>query len=154
APYVKVGGLADVAAALPKALRGLGHKVTILAPRFPAFEEGGLLMARRLTTLKVQLGDRAFDVTLFDGRLSSQVELVLVDAPGLFDRGGVYGERGEDYPDNGVRFAVLSRAAAEIARARAESGAPYDVVHVNDWPGALVPTFLKSLARETPSLRA
>ncbi len=154
APFVKVGGLADVAAALPKALRGLGHKVTLVLPRFPAFEEGGLLMARRLTPLKFTLGDRAFDVTVFDGRLASQVDIVLVDSPGLYDRAGVYGERGEDFADNAIRFAVLSRAAAEIARQRAQGGAPFDVVHCHDWPAALVPVYLEDLRKEEPALAA
>ena len=65
APFVKVGGLADVAAALPKALRGLGHRVTIVLPRFPQLEEGGLLMARRLTPLKFNLGGKAVEVTVY-----------------------------------------------------------------------------------------
>jgi len=147
APFVKVGGLADVAAALPKALRGLGHKVTLVLPRFPELESGGLLVARRLTPLRFQLGERAWEVTVFDGRLASGVDLVLVDAPGLYDRAAVYGERGEDYADNHVRFAVLSRAAAELARQRAQGGAPFDVVHANDWPTALVPTYIDDLVR-------
>ena len=45
APLVKVGGLADVVAALSKSLRQLGHKVTLAMPRFPALKRGGLLMA-------------------------------------------------------------------------------------------------------------
>ena len=150
-PFVKVGGLADVAAALPKALRALGHKVTVVLPRFPAIEEGGLLVARRLTPLKFQLGDRSVEVTLFDGRLASQVDVVLVDAPGLYDRRGVYGE-GEDYPDNALRFATLSSAAAEIARARAASGQPYDIVFCNDWQTALVPAYIERLSKETSEL--
>jgi starch synthase len=154
APFVKVGGLADVSAALPKALRALGHTVTVVMPRYPALEEQGLLLARRLTPLKFSLGERSFDVTVFDGRLASQVDLVVVDAPGLFDRAGVYGERGEDYPDAALRFAVLSRAAAELVRQRVASGRPADVVHCNDWPTALVPTYLKALGVETPALAA
>jgi starch synthase len=154
APYVKVGGLADVASALPKALRALGHKVTLVLPRFPAIEAAGLLVARRLTPLKVSLGGKSIDVTLYDGRLPSQVDLVLIDAPGMFDRPGVYGENGEDYPDNGARFALLSRAAAEIARQRAAAGTPFDIVHAHDWPAALVPSHLRELAVETPQLVA
>ena len=151
APFVKVGGLADVSAALPKALRALGHTVTVVMPRYPALEEQGLLLARRLTPLKFTLGEKTFDVTVLDGRLASQVDLVVVDAPGLFDRAGVYGERGEDYPDAALRFAVLSRAAAELVRQRVASGRPADVVHCNDWPTALVPTYLKALVVETPA---
>lgn len=154
APFVKVGGLADVSAALPKALRALGHAVTIVMPRYPALEEQGLLLARRLTPLKFALGERSFDVTVFDGRLASQVDLVVVDVPGMFDRPGVYGERGEEYPDAALRFAVLSRAAAELVRQRVASGRPVDVVHCNDWPTALVPTYLEALAAETPALAA
>lgn len=154
APFVKVGGLADVAAALPKALRALGHKVTLVLPRFQAFEQGGLLVARRLTPLRVALGGITYDVTLFDGRLASQVDIVLVDVPGMYDRAGVYGEGGQDYGDNGARFAALSRAAAEIARQRAATGSPFDVVHCHDWPTALVPTFIREATKETPELAA
>jgi starch synthase len=152
APFVKVGGLADVSAALPKALRSFGHAVTVVVPRYPALEQQGLLLARRLTPLRFTLCDRAFEATVFDGRLASQVDLVVVDVPGLFDRAGVYGERGEDYPDNALRFAALSRAAAELVRQRAATGRPVDVVHCNDWPSALVPTYLKTLSAETPAL--
>jgi starch synthase len=151
-PFVKVGGLADVSSALPKALRALGHAVTIVMPRFAALEKHGLLLARRLTPLRFSLGDRAFEVTVLDGRLASQVDLVVVDAPRMFDRAGVYGERGEDYPDNALRFAVLSRAASELVRQRVLSGRSVDVVHCNDWPTALVPTYLRALAAELPAL--
>lgn len=153
-PFVKVGGLADVSTALPKALRTLGHAVTIVVPRFPELEAQGLLLARRLTPLRFALGDRAFESTVFDGRLASQIDLVVVDVPGLFDRPGVYGERGEDYPDNAVRFAAFSRATAELLRQRAAAGRPVDVVHCNDWPTALIPTYLRALANETPALTA
>src|SRR5215510_9602845 len=105
APYVKVGGLADVSSALPKTLKALGHRVTIVMPRYAAFDDAGLLMARRLTPLSLTLGNRTHAVTVYDGRLSSQVELTLVEVPGLFDRPGIYGEKGEDYQDNAVRFA-------------------------------------------------
>jgi starch synthase len=152
APFVKVGGLADVSSALPKALRTLGHTVTIVMPRFASLERHGLLLARRLTPLRFTLGDRAFEATVLDGRLASQVDLVVVDVPGLFDRIGVYGERGEDYPDNALRFAVLSRAATELVRQRAAGGRLVDVMHCNDWPTALVPTYLRALASETPAL--
>ena len=152
APFVKVGGLADVSAALPKTLKALGHKVTIIMPRFPAFEEAGLLLARRLTPLTLDFGDQKREVTVFDTRLPSQVDLVLLDAPGLFDRAGVYGtSEGQDYADNAVRFAVLSRAAAEIVKQRREAGTA-DLVHVNDWPTALVPKYLADLDVKIPSV--
>jgi starch synthase len=120
-------------------------------------------MARRLTPLRFLMGDKTVEVTLFDGRLASQVDLVLVDAvvvggtgsdKGFYDRAGVYGEHGEDYPDNALRFAILARAAAELARQRATGGAPFDIVHVNDWTTALASTYLELLRDESPELSA
>jgi starch synthase len=150
APYVKVGGLADVASSLPKALRALGHKVTVIVPRFPGFEAGGLLVARRLTPLKLAHGDSTVEVTLYDGRLASQVDLVLVDVPGLYSRPHVYGPPGEEFPDNAKRFSIFSRAVAEVARLKAEEGAPFDVVHLNDWPTALAAKYMQD-ARVKPT---
>ena len=81
--------------------------------------------------------------------------LVLVDAADHpWDRVGVYGERGEDYPDNARRFALFSRAAAEIAKQRAETRTPFDIVHCHDWPTALVPAYLRALTRDCPALAA
>src|SRR4029078_4438949 len=82
-PMAKVGGLADVVAALSKALRLLGHKVTIALPRYPALEASGLMLARRLTpmTLPSNKGGERAQVTLFDGRLGSGVDLVAFDVP-------------------------------------------------------------------------
>jgi starch synthase len=147
-PFAKVGGLADVVSALGKALRQLGHKVTLAMPRYPSLERGGLLVARRLTPLSFEMGGQRIDVTVYDGRLGSGVELVLFDVPGLYDRAGIYGDNGSDYPDNPRRFAVLSRAAAELTRQRANAGSAFDVVHAHDWPAALTPVYLKQMAKE------
>jgi len=152
APYVKVGGLADVAASLPKALRGLGHKVTLIVPRFPGFEAGGLLVARRLTPLKLQHGDASVEVTLYDGRLASQVDLILVDVPGLFARPDVYGPPGKESPDNARRFSIFSHVVAEVARLRADEGTAFDVVHLNDWPTALAAKYMQDAQVTTRTL--
>ena len=181
APMIKVGGLADVASALSKALRLLGHKVTIALPRFPAIEAGGLMLARRLTPLVLPLDQppgaadgrgRRAEVTLFDGRLGSGVELVILDvavtdapvagegarrpaaeAP-LFARPGIYGEGGQDYPDNDRRFGLFCRAVVELARQRARSGQPFDIIHAHDWPAAMVPYFMRENAADFARTKA
>jgi starch synthase len=157
APMAKVGGLADVVAALSKALRLLGHKVTIALPRYPAVEAGGLMLARRLTPIHVAAvpahGIPGAEVTVYDGRLGSGVDLLLLDAPGLFDRPGVYGEGGADYPDNSKRFGLFCRAVVEVVRAREASGQPFDIVHAHDWPTALVPYLIRQRAAELPRTR-
>lgn len=143
APWVQTSSAGEAVAALAKSVRQLGHDVTIAVPRYPGFEAGGLLVARRLTPLPMEGGG---EVTVFDGQLPSGVGLVLFDAPLLFDRPGVYGEGGEDYPDNAKRFGVLARAAAAYVRQRAQQGKAFDILHVFDWPGALVPLTLASSA--------
>jgi starch synthase len=195
APMIKVGGLADVASALSKALRLLGHKVTIALPHFPAIEAGGLMLARRLTPLVLPLapaplsrgaplpanvgpgaggrdggGPRA-EVTLFDGRLGSGVELLVLDiaAPAgdasalvgasgaplesLYHRPGIYGEHGVDYPDNDRRFGLFSRAVVEIVRQRSRAGAPFDIVHAHDWPAAMVTYLIREHRAELSRTR-
>lgn len=146
APYAKVGGLADVVAALSKTLRQHGHQVTLALPRFPQFERSGLLVARRLTPLSFELGGRRHTATVYDGRLPSGADITLLDLPGFFDRLGIYGEDGHDYQDNPVRFAAFCRAVVELAQQRMAAGRPFDIVHVHDWPTALVPLHARFIA--------
>jgi len=148
-PYVKVGGLADVAAALPKALRAAGHRVTIVAPKLPAYEEAGLLLARRLTPISFLWNGSKIAVTAYDGRLSSQVDLLLLDLRVALPGNPIYGDSSAG---TAAFFALFSRAVAEVAKVRAAGGAAVDAVHAHDWPTALVPTFLRALKAEEPAL--
>jgi starch synthase len=140
APFAKSGGLADVASALPRAeaavmaARGRAHRVALVTPRNRA-DPQRFGLARRLTPVRVSFGAHALEVSVLEGRLpggGGRVEAWLVDHP-LFDRAGLYGEGGHDYPDNPLRFALLSRAALEVARA---VGFAPDVVHAHDWQTA------------------
>jgi starch synthase len=148
-PYVRESEAADSIASLSKALKQQGHDVTVAMPRHPGFEAHGLLVARRLTPLVLPAGGLVLtgaagssEVTVLDGQLASGVRLVLFDGPGLFDREGVYGENGREYPDNAARFAWLAQAAVALVRQRAQQGQPFDVVHLHDWAAALVPIAL------------
>jgi starch synthase len=132
-PYARAGETADSVAALSRMLVQLGHEVTVALPRYPSFEEQGLLVARRLTPLRLGTGE---SVTVFDGQLGSGVKIALFDGPDLFARPGVYGE-GDDYSDNARRFGLLAQAAAALAVQRAAQGQAFDVAHLHDWPGAL-----------------
>ncbi len=140
APYVRETETANSAAALVKALRQLGHRVTVAAPRSPGFEAGGLLAARRLTPLTLEGGR---EVNVLDGQLASGAELVLFDLPGLFDRDALYGEGGTDYADNAERFAAYARAVAALVAQRAEQGKAVEVVHAFDAVSSLVPLALR-----------
>lgn len=138
-PYARAGETADAVAALSRMLVQLGHEVTVALPRYGSFEDQGLLVARRLTPLRIASGE---SVTVFDGQLGSGVKIALFDAPELFAKPGVYGDGdqehpGNDYADNARRFALLAQAAAALAAQRAAQGQAFDVAHLHDWPGAL-----------------
>ena len=142
-PYARATEAAEAVSALSKTLRQFGHDVTLALPRYPGFEEHGLLVARRLTPLTLLDGG---ELTLLDGQLASGVRLVLFDAPDLFQSPGVFGEAGKEHPDNAVRIGKLAQAAAALVCQRAEQGQAFDVVHLHDWPTALVPVALSRAA--------
>jgi len=143
-PLAKTGGLGDVSADLPAALRALGHDVRLLLPAYrPAMrraqEAGGGL---RVASLALQRDPEP--VRLLAARLpGSNVPVWLADA-WRFDReGGPYtGPDGADWPDNAERFALFARAAAAVARDEAGLGWRPDLVHANDWQSALACAYL------------
>lgn len=166
APVVRASALADVVFALSKTLKNLGHKVTIAMPRYAAFEHTGVLAARRLTPLALPKasGNVPREVTVFDGRLASGVELVLFDAKladgtGLYadvtDPSGknLYDKDGAQHPLATLRAAVLCRATIEFLRQRVAGDKPFDVVHAHDWSTAMVP-YLMRLAPELAAVQS
>jgi starch synthase len=159
APTVKVGGLGDVVSSLSKTLRNNGHRVTIALPRYPVFEQAGLLFARRLTPLPLASAAGSTmpsEAVVFDGRLSSGVEVVLLDAVGA-DGSSIFGavtsEAGNGIYDGDEsvvarRFATFNLGVLALLEQRAASGQAFDIVHAHDWPTAMVPY----LMREKPAL--
>jgi len=137
-PWSKTGGLADVVAALPDTLERLGHRSTVVLPKYRGTDAAGAFRVSR----SVRLGAVTHHVVLHVADLSERRRVVFVDAPDMFDRDGYYGAGGADYPDNAERFALLSVAALEFAE-HDEAGWGVDVVHAHDWQAGLVPTLLR-----------
>lgn len=141
-PLIKTGGLADVSAALPASLAGLGVDMHVMVPAYPrALDEAGA------HGRSIYLGDiiGAGEVTVISARTpDTGIPLWLVDCPPLYRRPGrLYQDEGcGDWPDNDVRFAVLSHAAAMFGRNALGLGWRPDVVHANDWQTALTPMLL------------
>ena len=143
APLAKTGGLADVVGALPEALRSLGDEAAVLIPRYGSIDLKG---ARRVyDSLPIHLGDQRYDTSIYQA--AARYPLYLVDCPELYDRKGLYGELGVDYPDNHIRFAVLARAALGVARHLFHT----DVFHCHDWQAGLVPAYLRTLFSTDPT---
>jgi starch synthase len=132
-PFSKTGGLADVLGALPVALGKLGHRVTLVTPKYRATPAQGI--ARTIHVAGV-----GGDTRVFEQPLTDNVKAVLVDRPELYDRASLYGE-GDDYPDNPRRFAFLCTAAIEYAL---QSGEAFDILHSHDWQAGLAPVYLRT----------
>ncbi|GAB6968506.1 glycogen synthase GlgA [Komagataeibacter kakiaceti JCM 25156] len=137
-PFVKTGGLGDVAGSLPLALARYGVDVTTLLPGYPAVMAAAR-ERRVVATLPDLLG---YPALLWSSHVAG-LDLLIVDAPDLYDRPGnpYLCPEGRDWPDNGVRFAALSRVAADIAQGRLACYRP-DLVQAHDWQAGLTAAYL------------
>jgi starch synthase len=149
APFAKTGGLADVAGALPKALRRLGHDVRIVMPAY----RGVLARAPFVATgvsVQVPVGGFIEPAEIWQGEIAD-VPVYLIDHPGYFNRESLYGSAAGDYADNDERFGFFCRAALELCKGL--DFAP-DVIHGNDWQCGLLPVFLRTTYRTDPFFSA
>lgn len=141
-PHARATAAADSIGALAKAIRQLGHSVTLALPKTPDFDASGLLLARRLSPLLLGGG---LEVTVFDGQLASGVGLVLFDAPAFSPTRAILGAPGTPEGEaDGQRFALLARAVAAFVRERSELKKPIDIVHLHDWPAAPAAALLRA----------
>jgi len=136
-PLIKTGGLADVVAALPVALAEQGADVRLLLPAYPQVLEA-VQSARTVIDIGACFG--AMRVRLLLARMpGSKLPVYLVDAPYFFKRGaGPYQDaRGEPWPDNLQRFALIGWVAAHLAAEEADPSWVPDIVHAHDWHAAM-----------------
>lgn len=141
-PWVKTGGLGDVSADLPAALRAAGLDARVLLPAYPqvlAAVPGAPEIASFAAIAQLPAA------RLLEARLPSGVPALLVDCPVLYGRaGGPYQDAsGRDWEDNWRRFGLLSRVAAQLALHSSAVGWRPDVLHCNDWQTALAPAYLR-----------
>lgn len=148
-PFIRVGGLAEVAHDLPLALGKRGHRVDIVAPKCKMPAEQEALLEPLDLTLEVPVSWRRHRAEVFKHQLSPEVTVYFITHEHLFDRDGLYGNSYGDYEDNAERFIFYSRASVELALAL---GWELDVIHSNDWTTGLVPLYLKSLYADQTSL--
>ena len=150
-PLVKTGGLADVSAALPKALTALGVEMQLLLPGYPKAIESAANKS-----VEVELADfmGAGPMRLISARMpDTALPLWLVDCPARFRRsGGPYqDENGQDWPDNALRFAVFSQVAARLSLGLLLANWRADIVHANDWHAGLLPATLAGTPGQRPA---
>lgn len=144
-PFAKTGGLADVAGALPKAIRALGHDIRVMMPRYGRVDVEKFDLRRTLDQAPVPMDERAEPASVFEGAIGHDAGLTpvyFVDSLRYFDRPGIY-----MYPDDAERFIFFSRAA--LVACRLLNWQP-DVIHCNEWHTALIPNWLRTIYRDDP----
>ena len=149
APLIKTGGLADVSAALPVALRKQGEDVRVLLPGYPKV----LAALPTLETVAVFTSLPAYpEARLLSGILADGVPIYVIECPELFQRGGgpYQDEHGHDWIDNPIRFGLLSKIAAVLGSAESPLEWRPEVVHCNDWQTGLTPAYLSLAAEAAP----
>nr|WP_255682799.1 glycogen synthase GlgA [Dyella sp. 2HG41-7] len=150
ADFVKAGGLGDVSAALPRALAKYDD-IRVLIPGYPNVINSGrpMRMIGRTRSYHKLPACNIAEMETDDGLKV----LVLCNAD-LYEReGSPYTDaNGHGWPDNDVRFATLSRAAADIALQRAQIQWHPDLLHLNDWPCALAALYLDGESDAFPTV--
>ncbi len=143
-PFAKVGGLGDVASALPARLKEIGHDVRVVVPchrsAMAAFEAAD---ARRRLSVQSPGGARRVEIATVTGEGGVPIELVHDDH--YFGRERIYGE-----PDDLLRYQFFCRSIIQMLKE--ERWTP-DILHLNDWHTAPLAFALRNLAWANPVLR-
>ena len=141
-PFAKVGGLADVVGALPKALQELGQDVRVVMPRYRQVDPERFALTTILDALTVNIAGFQEQVNVRLGSIGNGIPIYMIDAPRFFDRENIYG-----YTDDGERFILFCRAALEAMRALDWSP---DIIHCNDWQTGIVPNWMHTVYHGDP----
>lgn len=137
-PFAKIGGLADVAGALPAELSEFGIGTSLFMPFYREIRLKGF--DPRPTGIRFSLvhGGEKRDCRVLSLKRDGAT-FYFLDEPEFFEREWVYGPPGGEYPDSALRFSFLSRACLLAAQ---EMGLTPDLVHCHDWHAALVPLYM------------
>jgi starch synthase len=136
-PFSKTGGLADVAASLPKALISLGHDVKVITPLYQQIKNQYKDMTL-VGTSSIKMGDGERSVSFYEMQYEN-VHYIFVDNDDFFNRKKLYG-----YEDDAIRFTFFNFSIFEYIKL---SHVYPDIIHVNDWQTGMIPFFLDTRYR-------
>lgn len=143
APFVKTGGLGDVAGSLPAALVRAGAEVIVMVPKYATIKDENKAQMEHFSDFYVSLGWRneycGLEKLEHDG-----VTYMFIDNERYFARDYPYG-----FFDDGERFAFFSKAITESLQ-HLPAGFECDILHCNDWQTALAPVFLREFYQGLP----
>lgn len=146
-PFAKTGGLADVAGALPGALKNLGVDVRVALPFYRSARSENIQREKILERIEVPLGRTILASSVWETKTKEGVPVYLIEREDMFDRPNLYGNPMGDYYDNLERFSFFCHAALRTLEAL--TWRP-DIVHCNDWQTGLVPALIAGPYRNSP----
>ena len=141
APFIKTGGLGDVAGSLPQALAAKGHDVRVFCPLYSAIDQSMREKFYYIKNAYVRLGWRNQYCGIFRYEADG-VTYYFIDNEYYFARGQIYGEY-----DDAERFAYYSKAVLEVLP---DLEWKPDVINCNDWQTALVPVYYNLMFASRP----
>jgi starch synthase len=141
-PYAKTGGLADVAGALPKAIKELGHNIIVVMPRY--YEVDTSKLQKLEAPLGVPMGVMGeLWASVYKATLAnSEVPIYFIDYEEYFGRSGLYEDQNGEFGDNDKRFIFFSKAALQLCK---QLHFTPDIIHANDWHTAAMPLLSKTM---------
>jgi starch synthase len=151
-PFAKVGGLADVLGALPKALGKIGARVTVLLPAYKSIDHDqyGIRPSEMVADFDVPMGPGSAYAEVFQTLLPrSSVDVFLIGCDRYFNRDGIYDDpiTHEGYLDNMERFVFFMKAGLELLP---KLGLKPDIIHCHDSQTGLIPGLLRTSYFEEP----
>ncbi|MGE5618468.1 MAG: glycogen synthase [Sphingomonadaceae bacterium] len=144
-PFAKTGGVSEVAGALPKALKALGHDVRVAMPRYSRIDPAKFALRPVLSNLAIPIDDHSEPINVLTTEVGDGLPVYFIDSEKHFGRENLYG-----YPDDGERFVFYSRGTMEMLKSLQWKP---DVIHLNDWHTAIVANWLKTIYKEDPFFR-
>jgi len=148
-PLARTGGLGEAVNGLANFQSLSGATVAVVMPLYQMIREKVPVLERVGPSFTVMMGSRTEEAWLYRVPGDSGPRVFLIEHPGYFDRGAIYGD-GPDYPDNARRFALFSLAAVA---ALPQIAPDVQVLHAHDWHTALAPVYLRTQFRARPYFR-
>jgi len=149
-PYIRTGGLGEAVRGMATFQSLAGSEAIVLLPLFQRIREVDYGLKPVGDPFTVQIGHRVEEARLWEATKGTDGPRVLiVENADYFDRPGVYGEGGDDYPDNHLRFSFLAATAVQILPEICPGPAPV-LLHMHDWHTAAAVVYLRTLAKGDP----
>lgn len=141
-PLARTGGLGEAVSGLARFEAASGMSATVVMPLHRCVREVASRLDPVGPSFPVQVGPRVEGARLFRvAEPGPGPAIFLIDHQDYFDRPGIYGDEGSDYPDNARRFALFARAALAVLPRIAPSAR---ILHAHDWHTALAPVYLRT----------